>query len=431
MSDKLFLGIAREIITPEIGGNLYGYNPDIYSESVNDDLTATAYAFVKNNKKALMVSVTVCSINNDLQAKLRKEISEKTGVPFGNIVLAATHTHSGPNISGGTGWGDLDENYANSIFIPALIKVCSDAVNNLQSVTVAFAVGKSYVGMNRRELDDNNKVILGQNPWGPFNSDMTVISFKNEQGRVVGNIISYGCHGTSAGLNHEITRDWSGYMTDAVEAVSGGITAFFNGPEGDIGPRISNGKTIGNIELTKELGAVAARDALSIYNSLSEYKDVDFDVFAGELRLPLLPKISLDEAEKWIAEYEGKDTWPLAKKRLQHYKNVKQAIINGEKDEEFRMIPQTLIKLGGNVFASCPYELFSEINLRIQKMAPEYNVMVLSNANGTGGYFPTESELCRGGYEILMFLIDGLQCYTDDADYQFIKETIKNIQNIK
>lgn len=431
MSEKLLLGIAREIITPEIGGNLCGYNPNIYSESVNDDLTATAFAFSQNGKKALMVSVTVCNVNNDLQAEIRKAISEKTGVPFVNIVLAATHTHSGPNTTGGTGWGDLDSAYVNSIFVPALIKVCVSAVDNLVPVTAASAVGKSFVGMNRRELDEKNAVILGQNPWGPFNPYMTVISFKNEQGKVIGNIISYGCHGTSAGLNHEITRDWSGYMTDAVESVSGGITAFFNGPEGDVGPRISNGKTIGNIELTKELGAVAARDALGIYNTLSEYEDIDFDVFDGELHLPLLPKISLEEAEKWILEYEGKDTWPLAKKRLQYYKDVKQAVLNGEKDEEYRVIPQTLIKLGGNVFASCPYELFSEINLRIQKMVDEYNVMVLSNANGTGGYFPTESELCRKGYEILCFLYGGTQCYTDDADYQFIVETIKNLQNLK
>lgn len=236
MSEKLRLGIAREIITPEIGGNLYGYNPNIYSESVNDDLTATAFAFSQNGKSALLVSVTVCTVNDDLQAEIRQQITERTGVPFGNIILAATHTHSGPNTTGGIGWGDLDVDYVNKIFVPALIKVCSDAVNNLQPVTVASAVGKSYVGMNRRELDENNSVILGQNPWGPFNPDMTVVSFKNEQGSIVGNIISYGCHGTSAGLNHEITRDWSGYMIDAVEAISGGITAFFNGPEGDVAP---------------------------------------------------------------------------------------------------------------------------------------------------------------------------------------------------
>lgn len=428
---SLLLGISREDITPEIGGNLYGYNPNIYSESVHDNLNVTAFAFGNSEKKAILISVTVCAVNDDLQYRLRSEISKQTGVPVGNIIISATHTHSGPNTTGGTGWGDIDNEYIDNIFFDALVNAAVDSTKNMIPVLVSTAVGKSYVGMNRRELNDKNAVELGQNPWGPFNPDMTVISFKNLDGEIVGNIISYGCHGTSAGLNHEITRDWSGIMTDAVEAVSGGITAFFNGPEGDVGPRLSNGKTIGDIKLTEELGAIAAADALKIYNALPEYKDVDFDAFDGQLNLPLLPKIPLEEAEKWIAEYEGKDTWPLAKKRLAHYKEVKQAIVDGIKDEEYRVIPQSLIRIGDVVFASCPYELFSEINLRIQKEVENYNVIVLSNANGCGGYFPTESELCRLGYEILMFLINGIQCYTDDADYQFVKETIKNIQNLK
>ncbi len=428
---SLCLGISRVDITPKIGGNLYGYNPNIYSESVHDNLDVTAFAFSANEKTALMLSVTVCSVNDVLQSNIRKEISEKTGVPFGNIMICATHTHSGPNITGGTGWGEMDHDYSENCFYKACVNAAVSAVSNMEPVKVSSAVGKSYVGINRRELNDNNGVELGQNPWGPFNPDMTVISFKNNDDVIVGNIISYGCHGTSAGLNHEITRDWSGIMIDAVESVSGAVTAFFNGPEGDVGPRLSNGKTIGNIKLTEELGAIAAADALKIYNSLPEYTEVDFDVFAGELNLPLLPKIPLSEAEKYIAEYEGKDKWPLARKRLQYFKNVKEAHLMGEKDEEYRVIPQTLIKIGDVVFASCPYELFSEINLRIQKYEKDFNVIVLSNVNGTGGYFPTQSEICRAGYEILCFLYDDTQCYTDDADYQFIKETIKNIKNIK
>ncbi len=428
---NLYLGISREDITPEIGGNLYGYNPNIYSESVHDDLDVTSFAFGDSDKKAIMVSVTVCGIENDLQLRIREEISKQTGVQIGNIILAATHTHSAPNTSGGVGWGTIDSDYSEHKFFDAIVKSAVDSTKNMVPVKVATAVGKSYVGINRRELNENNAVVLGQNPWGPFNPDMTIISFKNFENEVIANIVSYGCHGTSAGLNHEITRDWPGIMTDALESVSGGITAFFNGPEGDVGPRLSNGKTIGNIKLTEELGAIAAADAIKIYNSLSEYTDVEFDVFNGQLNLPLLPKISLEQAEKWIAEYEGKDTWPLAKKRLAHYKIVKQDILNGVKDQEYRVIPQTLIRIGNIIFGSCPYELFSEINLRIQKEVADYNVIILSNANGTGGYFPTQSELCRLGYEILMFLIDGTQCYTDDADYQFMKETIKNIKNIK
>ena len=45
MSEKLFLGVSRVNITPEVGGNLYGYTPDVISESVHDDLAAIAFYF--------------------------------------------------------------------------------------------------------------------------------------------------------------------------------------------------------------------------------------------------------------------------------------------------------------------------------------------------------------------------------------------------
>ena len=60
--DQLHLGVAREIITPEIGGQLYGYRPNIFSERVADDLTATAFYFKQGDKECILISVTVCSV---------------------------------------------------------------------------------------------------------------------------------------------------------------------------------------------------------------------------------------------------------------------------------------------------------------------------------------------------------------------------------
>ena len=73
---SLLLGISREDITPQIGCNLYGYNPDIYSESIHDNLDATAFAFGYGEKTAILVSVTVCAINDELQLRIRNEISK-------------------------------------------------------------------------------------------------------------------------------------------------------------------------------------------------------------------------------------------------------------------------------------------------------------------------------------------------------------------
>ena len=63
--EKLYLGVARENITPEIGCQLYGYNPNIHSTCVNDDLTLTAFYFKEGNKQALLMTATVCLIKTE------------------------------------------------------------------------------------------------------------------------------------------------------------------------------------------------------------------------------------------------------------------------------------------------------------------------------------------------------------------------------
>ena len=52
-------------------------------------------------------------------------------------------------------------------------------------------------------------------------------------------------------------------MIDNFEEMSGGITLFLCGAVGDVGPRLSNGKTTGNgISAVREIGVRAGYDAI-------------------------------------------------------------------------------------------------------------------------------------------------------------------------
>ncbi len=430
MDEKLYLGIGREDITPKIGTCLYGYRPGLHSESVRDRLTATAFYFCQTNNKALMISVTVGSVNTKLTDSLRGEISKRFDIPYGNIQICATHTHSAPNITGSTGWGEVDMDYYESIFHPAILRVVQAATENPVSVTYGFATGKSKTGINRRELTEDNEIILGQSPWSPYNPEMTVISFRDETGKTVANMVHYGCHGTVAGDATAISRDWSGVMTDALEEESGAVTAFFNGPEGDVGPRISNGGTTADPSYIPEVGGIAAEDALRIFRSISDFHTPSLCAGEGILSLPLLPKISMEEVLSGLAEYPDPNAVNLVGQMHHYYSSVKNAYDAGEKDKETLLLPQTVIRIGSVVFASFPYELFSEIGMRIDGAKKDIKVLSLSNTNGTEGYFPTEDQLCRGGYEIRMFRYNKVQRFTDDADFHLIKETLRNIEEI-
>ncbi len=427
--ESLKLGVAREIITPEIGGRLGGYGPNNYSKSVADDLTATAFYFQQGENRALMLNLTVIGVKTELAQSIRSEIEEKLHIPKENCMLCATHTHSGPDILGTVGWGDVDRKYCDEIFVPAILSVAEKAMHNVKPVKMGVATGTSLVGINRRELTEDNRVILGQNPWGSFNPDMTVISFVDLNGNTVANMIHYSAHGTAAGVSTEISRDWSGGMVDALEEKSGALTAFFNGPAGDAGPRLSNKQTTGDMSYVRELAQVAAKDAIRIFNEISEHRDADLAVSNKNLRLPLKKRMSIEEAQKMSETYGNSSiNWHVMLKN--HADSVINSYRDGYVDKDASEVEQTVIAVGDVVFAGFSYELFSEIGMRINKAVKTKTVLSLSYTNGEKGYFATRDAVCRGGYEVNMFRYRNVQPYHDDVDFYLMKETVNHIREL-
>jgi len=425
----LYLGVAREDITPAVGGCLYGYAPDVFSESVADDLTATAFCFHQGDVQALMVNLTVCEIHSALCDRIRRLIAAQTGVPTACCMLCATHTHSAPNVAGAVGWGDADEAYCEEIFIPAILRAAARAKETTCPVTMAVACGDSTVGVNRREVR-NGRIVFGQNPQGAFDRRMTVLSFADEGGRTVANMIHYGAHGTAAGMNHEITRDWSGVMVDALEAKSGAVTAFFNGTVGDSGPRISNGQTTGDMTYVHELGEKAAADAVRIFDTLSESRAVSLTVSERKIALPLKSRMPEADAKRMWENYKNLTVNTDGMIRA-HLEETLRSYEEGVADLAERAFLQTVIEVGDTVFAAFPYELFAEVGMALQTQCTDCMVLPLSVTNGDESYFVTSGALSEGGYEVDMYLYRHLQPLCDGADAMLIQQTAEHIRDVR
>lgn len=427
----LKLGVARKDITPQVGGHLFGYSPDLCSTSLHDPLDVTALVFGSGKEIIAWISATVCLLSNQLVDEIHAKIQEKTGICGDNIIISATHTHSGPNLAGMVGWGDVDRPYYENVFLPQLLAAVEEAMASMVPVQVGIAAGESQVGVNRRQRKED-RVVLGQNPWGPYDPTMTVISFRNEEEKPVANIVHYGCHGTCAGKYTAISRDWPGVMVDAMEAATGATTIFINGPEGDVGPRISNGKTTGNdrMKYVVELGQKAAEDAIRVYRSIDSYTDMEMEICKGAIRIPLRPRISREEAKVGLKEFFG-NTRNLGAKQAAYYQKVLDSYDNGYEEQPDLPLRQWLLHLGDTVIFTTGCELFSEIGMRIKSMSP-HRVLCAAVSNGNDSYFTTDSELCMGGYEVGSFLTNHIQPFAEHADWHFIKETLRNMdENLK
>ena len=423
-------GAAREDITPPVGTLLYGYTPDTVSESVHDPLSATAAAFRQGGETVLLLTVTVGDFGTALCTEIRERIARELGLSAGRVIVSATHTHSAPNVSGMEGWGDVDRPYADGILFPAMEKAARRAVEGLAPAEIGVGCTESRVGINRRQQNRHGSVDFGQNPWGCCDLTMTCAAVRNaETKRGILNLIHYGCHGTAAGRNHEITRDWSGIMTDRLEAETGVLTAYWNGAQGDVGPRLTNGGTVGDIRHVEELGGVAASDALRAYRAVGPFIPGNLTVYEGEVRIPRKPLPPREEVAARLASYADPDAL-INIQRLQyaHFRAVMDEYEAGRPaaSPDFSY-PQTAVSLGDVLFVPFPFEIFSETSMRMRAYAPFRYVLCLSNTNGYEAYLPTEDQIVRGGYEVDCFLYSSARPLVNHADQVVIDENLRII----
>ena len=428
MGEQLFMGVGKRTITPKIGIPLFGYRPDVFSKSINDDLTVTAAAFCQGDIKAMVISATLGVFQTELAGEIRDMVARETGIP--HVILCATHTHSGPNTSGIKGWGNIETGYCDDILLPRLTEAAIEAARGLKPVHMGIGSVKSNAGINRRQHNADGSIGLGQNPWGIFDDTMTVLRFSEPSGNPVANIVHYGAHCTAAGMNTEITRDWAGVMIDRLEKESGVPSLFVNGGFGDVGPRLSNGATTGDIGHVREIGGVAALDAVCAWKNARHTKPADLSVATGDLVLPLRPRLPREEAQGLFLATD-KNAVNLEAQKREYYKNVLESYENDTPEVAKLCFPQTLVKIGDAVLVPFMFEVFSEITIRLRHYSPFEHTLCLGTTNGYEHYLPSQSQLCLGGYEVGMFQTSRVQLLAEDTDNHIIRENLRIMEGLK
>lgn len=437
MKGKFFVGVARADITPLVGGPLQGYTPWRNSGSIHDPLHLTVFMIRQEETCVMLASADLVGIPTNLNLELRKAMANAVGTRPEHILLAPTHTHSGPvtNI-------DKEGKCRNPVYFEIILKnaaihAAKEAARNLQPAELGIGTTQSQVAVNRRELDVNGQVVLGQEPLGSYDPTMTVISFRTPEGKILGNIVHYGCHNTASGNGTEITRDWCGVMIDRMDEETGGMTAFVNGCQGDCGPRLPNGKTTGNVKMAQELGGLAGIDAMRAFRSIRRWEnEIDLRVLNSTIKLPY-GKLATEEAMLRELEELG-DPEKLTSEPLIYYNSVmnqlemvrsgKAAEYEAEGGKSFNL---TVIAVGPIAFMPVPFETFSGITVRISRHSPFPWTVCISNGNaGNNGYLPTQDQLCRGGYEVHSFRFPNGYPLADNTDQNMVSAALKLLETL-
>ncbi|MBQ8731412.1 MAG: hypothetical protein IJY82_01100 [Oscillospiraceae bacterium] len=427
----LYAGHSRKDITPPLGTILFGYPNRRPAKEVLDPLTVDALALRDGEKFAIIVSAAILLFDNDRVKLLRARISEEIGIPVESLFLHAIHTHSGPESGLIPGWSSVNEEYCQQILEPTTLEACKEAWANLEPAQLGVASGNSDAAVNRRQVFRDGTIGLGQNPWGTFDPNMTVLTLRGENG-IIANLVHYGCHCTAAGANDEITRDWAGVMIDRMEEITGGKTMFINGCEGDVGPRLSNGSTAHSTPYLFEMGERAAHDAVRIWNTIREYRDAELQLQSGTQALDYCP---LPDREAVIAEMENIRTRggleAMNVLQMTHLEKVLEVLDSNQDYPRQRVTRQTVLKLGPVVFIPFEYEMFCGVSLRLREHSGMPYTLCMSNTNGYLSYFPTKDQIPLGGYEIEDRKAAGAFVLADYADDQIVEANLQIIDAMK
>jgi hypothetical protein len=88
--------VAVTDITPPIGYRMCGYFNERLSTGVLNPLHAKALVLRQGDTRAALVFCDIIGISADVSKRARQQVRQETGIPPENILLAGTHSHTGP-----------------------------------------------------------------------------------------------------------------------------------------------------------------------------------------------------------------------------------------------------------------------------------------------------------------------------------------------
>jgi neutral ceramidase len=95
------VGAAQVAISPPPGTPMAGYYATRLSTGVHDDLHAKAVVIASGDQRVALVACDLVGIPPAVVEEARAMIQSTTGILGGNVMISATHSHTGPLIPDG------------------------------------------------------------------------------------------------------------------------------------------------------------------------------------------------------------------------------------------------------------------------------------------------------------------------------------------
>jgi hypothetical protein len=401
-------GAASQVINGEIGAFIQGASVDNRAERIRDDLEANALFLRRDGERILLVSCDLAGLEPAFTRAAREAMADATGLDPRDIVIACTHTHSGPSVVRTNPLKPVDEAYLGRLR-DWLVDVAKDAVASARPAEVGWGLGGVRLGYNRRCCwADGSHTMHGDTTRddftgleGPDDTRHLALFVRDTGGKMIAVFHNNTSHPTCFYGCDCYSADFPGVARSYLRDVLGPLPVlYFNGAFGDIaGVSMLAPKPRGEDRERRMLRAahLAAGETLRL---LHEARFVDDAPLAHRYEdLPLTVRLPEPERVEWargVLARIGGDDDPSGWERMTAYGVSLLQDEFGESPVE--TVPVHALRIGDVALLTQPCELYCQFGIDIKRRSPAPLTAVCSISDGYAGYCPTAYGVIGGGY---------------------------------
>jgi hypothetical protein len=234
---QLLAGASKAAITPAADEFPYQALNEKPFVGVHDDIFARALALDDSDgHKAVIVSIEVTAIP-DPEA-VTAAVARATGLPAGDILVVATHTHGVPLTFFHSAHPNATEQREIERIKTQAASVAADAQAHMRPATIGFVRGQAFVNTNNGEQAGRK---FWYDPIGSSDKTLDILRIDGTDGKPVALMLNYASHGevmfrsvTKDG-GYEVTGDLPGAVSRILETKAAGapVVLFTAAAEGD------------------------------------------------------------------------------------------------------------------------------------------------------------------------------------------------------
>ena len=405
----LLAGFGKVDVTPGYPTGLGGYSnaETRQHEGVVENIFTTCIALTEGEETILLFTLDNCSCDHHCAELIRETVTPITGIPGEKIFCSATHTHSAPS------WGGYanGQRYKQDLLVacvqaarealadraPAKILAAKKDIFGMNFVRHNITANGTYAGSNFGTFKDNPAVGYATEP----DRQLLLVKFQREDKKSI-TMINWQGHpdcARAAGFEN-ITSGYPGPMRDTLALLTGDLTAFFTGADGNtnITTRV---KADSHGLNWREYGVKMAQVAYELYADLQEVEGTGI----ATRRMMVEAEIDHSWDDKLEQANEVYDLWKTVGKpegdalgATYGFTSSYQAraIKARAKMEKTRLLEINAFRVGGVGFTTGTYEMFSDAGIFMRANSPyEFTFFMTGNS----GYIPSNDAFNYRCYE--------------------------------